>query len=525
MVAYFDRQRDIEILKDALDEAFGMEIVEVKTESGSVESYRHSGPGSFRAKLETGEIDAINVGWSHKVVNAKATMFTEPGTKFSLSHPDEKRDLTDVESVISRHRRNGGFQAENIAADKRSVFLGSYGMFVSYQSGSLRYKKFSPGIVRIFWGSTVIENGVTRPVNRTDIEDASAVILCMGQVDTAKFSYVGIIPANIDNEYGRYVTFVDDAMCKEIPPVGDKKTQAIDYRLLDTDDGTPGTICNPLSWFAAQHPDLNVPEIPIAVILGGTTDADCVFPTTDSLYKTGLVFDKKSSHILDAAENKAVGTLAVKDSELAQGKPLPRSVQGVVHCEFGREIESIASDSAGAQTADAIMRTKMIDAAAAYSVPDFFVVTEDYTLDASSGIALEVKARPLQEDRKNRSDLVAPYIRRLFEIERSYIAFKAEEDPAIIETLLECSQEWEAGKLKLPENKKEKTERINARLNAGTMDIIAAIREEENLPTDDDAIVLYEKMAARKAQYPALNFEEKQQQTKVGLLRNMKDKK
>jgi hypothetical protein len=524
MVAYLSRQRDNELLKESLDEAFGMSIVKIDTENGAVETYKRGGIGSFRDKLDTGEIDAINVGWGHKVVNAKATMFTEPGLKFALSHPEEGRDLSEVEAAISRHRKTGGFAAENFAADKMSVFLGSCGMLVSYAKKSLRYKKFTSDIIRILWGTTVVENGIKRPVNRTDIEDASAVLLRMAQIDTNKYSYIGIIPANKTHTYGRYVTFIDGLECKEIPPVDDEKTEAVDYRLLPTEEGAAGMVCNPLSWFASLHPEMDVPEIPIAVILGGTTDADSLFPVYTSMYTSSLAFDKKASHILDIAETKAVGTTAIKDSELAQGKPLPRTVNGIVHLEFGREIEDVAYDASAAQTADAILRTKMIDTAGGYSVPDFFVVTEDYTLDASSGIALEVKARPLQEDRKNRSELVAPYVRRLFEIERAYIAFKDEEDPSVIETLLECSQEWEAGALKLPENKKEKTERVNAKLNAGTIDIIAAIREENDLPSDADAIALYEKMKERKAKYPALNSEEKQaaqQQKNTGLLRGM----
>jgi hypothetical protein len=523
MVAYYTRQRDNEILKEALDEAFGMGIVDIKTESGSVETYKRGGAGSFREKLDTGEIDAINVGWGHKVVNAKATMFTEPGLKFSLVQTEEGRDLSQVEAVIARHRKTGGFQAENVAADKLSVFLGSCGMLVSYHRKSLRYKKFTPDMVRVFFGTTVYEDGVERPVNRSDIEDASAVILRMGQIDTNKYSYLGIVPANTEFPHGRYVTFIDGLQCFEIPGVNDEKTEALDYQLLPGEDGTPGVICNPLSWFASQHPDLDVPEIPISIILGGTTDADCLFPTSDSMFVTALAFDKKSSHIMDNAETKAIGTTAIKDSELAQGKPLPRTVNGVVHLEFGREIEDVSSDASAAQTADSILRTKMIDAASGYSVPDFFVVSENYTLDASSGIALEVKSRPLQEDRRNRSELTENYVRRLFAIERAYIGFKAEEAEADITTLLECSQEWEAGVLKLPENKKEKTDRINARLAAGTMDVIAAIREENDLASDADAIALYEKMSERMKDYPALNFAEKQeaQKQKVGLLRGM----
>jgi hypothetical protein len=510
---YFARQGDQSILKEAIELAYDVRITSVNagTADQRIEMYQHGGIGE---KLSRGEIDAIPMGWGHKVVAAKATLFNEPGSKFSLvMSDDEEADTSDVMEVLSQHRDKGGFKRVVNAADCVSVSTGSCGVFVHYRRGSLRYQKLVPGMIRAYWGDSIIEDGRERPVDQTDIEDASLVLLRLGHVDAIgnEFSYIGIIPSCDEYPYGRYVTFTDQLYINEIPKIGTEGV--IDYVIESEDEGAPGIVANPLSWYAVTHPEEDVPEIPIAVIMGGTTEADCLMPTTDTLFRQSLIFDKKSSHILNKVEEKAVGTLAISRTPEANGMPLPMSLTGAVTLQQGQSIEDIAHDASACEIAHAILRADKIDAAAAYSVPDFMVVSEDHTLDASSGRALDIKARPLKKDRESRIELNRPFVQRIFEIERSYLAFKGEEDESIVDMLMRCSQRWEAGELTLPQNKKENAERIIALGKEGIMDPIAQIREYYQLPSDEDAMDLYEVMAERRRAFPPLNQAEQDAET------------
>lgn len=526
MLSFFGRQGDFRILKDAIKDAYSIGIGKVTVGENQVDTFRR---GNFSDMVEGGEIDALNVGWGIRVVRAKATLFTEPGLNFSLVHKDDAstpkkdrkkdntKDVSPANEVLKRHRDAGQFDSVNIAVDKTAVSVGSCLNLVTYSRGSLRYKRITPNKVRFVFMESIIEDGAQRPVDMADIEDASAVIIRVGQVDTNKYSYIGIIGSNYQYPLGRYVTFTSDIVCKTIPAPG--TDGAVDYQLLDGEDGKPGTICNPLSYYAATNPEMDIPEYPLAILKGGVTDSDALLPIYDTLYQQSLIFDKKSSHILDKADEKAAGTLAIKETHEAAGKPLPRCLTGKVHLQVGQEIEDIAHDASACTDADAILRTKMIDAASSYAVPDFMVVSEDYTVDAASGIALEVKAKPLEKDRSDRVKENRPYVKRLFAIERAYLGFKNQEDESVIKLLNECIQEWEPGKLVLPENKKEKTERINARMEAGTLDVIGAIRIEENFSSDEEAIQYYETMKERAEKYPKLNQDSEPEQ--VGLLRGM----
>jgi hypothetical protein len=158
---------------------------------------------------------------------------------------------------------------------------------------------------------------------------------------------------------------------------------------------------------------------------------------------------------------------------------------------------------------------EMIDAAAGYGVPDFMVASEDHTLDASSGIALQVKTRPLVKERARREDINATQVSKIFEIEKAllHLFYESAETSA----LLPLTMAWTAGPLELPENKKEKADRILALKKDGILDEIAAIREYYGFATIDEAVDEYNRMKERRVKYPPLV---QPKQTQAGLFRN-----
>jgi hypothetical protein len=147
----------------------------------------------------------------------------------------------------------------------------------------------------------------------------------------------------------------------------------------------------------------------------------------------------------------------------------------------------------------------MVDAAAGFSVPDYMVVSEDHTLDASSGIALEVKTRSLIQDRNNRIDENIRSINKIFRIEQIYIELFSKAEQSTIDLLSECHQVWDAGEFNLPENKKELVDGISVLMGLGLMDTVEGIRKWYQLPNDVEAKAFYEKMKERAEEFPPLN--------------------
>jgi len=502
IASYYSRQTDKDTVQTAMIQAYAIGIGSVQAGETTVETYVHKG---FSEEVYSGAIDAITMGWGHKVANAKATLFTEPGSKFSLVH-DTIDDVKDVEAMLWKHRNKGGYKTSIISCDKSSVYIGSSSVLTFTRDGSLHYRKVQPGQVRAIFGEWVDEtddNGTTlrRPVNQSNIEDASIVMIRLGAASIHEYSWLAIIPRTESEKYpyGRYVYFTANADAATIPDPGEDGVY--DFEM-------DGQIMNPLSWYADQHPDQNVQEIPLAIMDGGTTDVDNLFPICETIYNMSVSFDKKTSHISDKADDKAAGLKVFTQSNESQGQPAPRSASGTVILFPGQGIEDKGNDASACKTAHEILHDDKIEAAAAFSVPDFMVSSEDYTVEASSGVALAIKAKPLAQDRENRAGLNAPFVNRLFEIEKAYIAFIDEDDEALINVLVECVQLWDPGTLHLPENKKENAERVSMLVERGMIDTIQGIKELYQLQSDAEAIDFYDKMAERKKEYPPLLLEE-----------------
>lgn len=512
LASYFSRKTDKDTVQSAIITAYGTSIGEVKAGDATVETYVN---GQFSQEVYSGAIDAITMGWGHKVTEAKATLFTESGSKFSLVH-DTKEDVKDVEDALHRNREKGGYETSLAAADRSSVFIGSCGLMVTYFDGSLQYRKINPGQIRTYYGDYILffdketKSYRKRPVNTSNIEEASVVMVRLSQISNEKYVWLAIIPRSESPQYpdGRYVTFIDAASFTEIPDPG--KKDVYDYTI----DGSPA---NPLSWYANQHSEQDVPEIPISIFVGGTTDDDALLPTCDTLYNLSVSFDKKTSHISDKVDDKAAGTKVFKQTNQGTGKSLPLSTVGNVVLHEGQEIEEVGVDAGPCEIAHNILLDDKVEAAAAFSVPDFMVSSEDHTLDASSGVALAIKAKPLKKDREQRAKLNSGAVDRLFDIEKFYIAYKGEEDESLVNVLVECTQTWDPGKLQLPQNTKELVEEISVAMKDGYMDTIEAIRKYYQFPSDQEAMEFHKKMEERKKEFPPLVQEEKK--AGVGFLR------
>jgi hypothetical protein len=508
MVSYFNRQTDHDQIKTAIKQRYGQSIKRSKDPNSNktVETYVK---GDFGEQVDAGLIEAIAIGFGNKVVNAKATLFTEKGQTFSLVHPEESRNTEEADKLLLANRKVGGFRTEMTRCDKKSVQTGSCAILMSFHRNHMTYQTLTADVFTAYFNDFITEDGQQRSVDTTDLEDASLILIRLHQVDVETWNYLAIFGRSDIYPSGRYVEFQGAQEVTQVP--GPYEDGANEFEI-------DGVMCNPLSHFANQpeNADLYLPEYPIAIIKGGTTDAEVLMPTTESLYVDSKEFDTAASHTLGASQIASRGTNAVTRTEQGMGKSLPKSLHGDVAFESGIEFKHHQLNSVAAKDALLVLKDLMIELASGYAVPDYMVTSEDHAIEASSGVALQVKTRPLKKDRENRIEINAIAVERVFTIEKSLIKMFSTAPESDKQTLFECVQTWEAGELKLPENKKEAAERIISLMNKGILDTIAGIREYYQLSTDAEAIEIYETMQERKGKYDSL-IDEPEPKKNLGL--------
>lgn len=510
ITSYFDRREAHALIRQGINNRYA---VGIKTEqdpakkTGTYEVYTKQG---IKTQVDAGIIEAIDLGLGFKIVNALATLTTEQGQKFSLQVPgNDKADVKPAEELLNRHRTAGGFKGIIKKTDKKSIQVGSCACYVSFVGKSLKYQAVTRGSLKAFFGSRVIEDGIERAVDCTELEDASVVVLRLDKVEFDQYNYIAFYGASDLYHEGRQVFYTASSIDWTPPPRG--AAGVIEYEI----EGKP---CNPLTYLANRNPERDIPEYPFAIIHSGLTDDTHVMPFSQTLYDDSIEFDIAASHELSASQKAAAGLIVIERNEQAMGLPLPKCVDGVVALAPGEKMHIEQRDSAALTESLAAVEKLAIHTAAGWGVPDYMVISQDHTLDASSGVALQVKTRPLAQMHVDRVELNQHGIRKIFEIEKALIElFDGRADAAAVALLVQCDQDWQAGELRLPENRKEVVERIQSLTKLGLMDTITAIREYYQLPTDEDAIEFYEKMNQRKDQYQPLNFEQLQQEKQAQL--------
>lgn len=506
MLSYFERETDHSRIRQAIKDRFGIGIAEQTDETNPENPYKLYVRKDFTTQVDGGLIEAISIGWGHKIINALATLFTEAGQRFELVSENEKADLSAELEFIDGIRDAGGFYSALVDADRMAIECGSSAIFPSYKNGGIEYQVLSPSDVRVYWPNSIIEGDTRRSPDYNNIEDAYAITIRLSQLDMEKYVYLAIFGRSEDYPNGRWVEYLASTQDTELPNVGAGDTN--EYMI----NGEPA---NPHSYFSNNDgSDLYVPEYPLAIIKGISNPRNTPFPISTSLFDDSLEFDLAASHIAGKASAAAAGLTVVSVDEMGTSVPLPSTLEGATTALPGHTIEHISKNASDVLTAYKTLKMEMIDAASGHGVPDFMVASEDHTMDASSGIALMVKTRPLVKERARREQVVKGEMARLFEMEKALLFMFSDEPMA--GTLLPLTMQWFAGALELPENKKEKAERIISLLDKGVMDTIAAIREYYNFASDTDAIEMYERMRERAAKYPSLA---PQQQKQVGLFR------
>ncbi len=523
-VDYFNRVDDREQIRTSVKKLYGQGIRKEKDPNkakGSLEVYTKEG---FTTQVNNEMVETLSVGFGNKIVAAHATLFTEKGNKYTLVHDTEGKDVEPAEALLKKNRVNGGHKTTMARADKLSIEVGSSLVLQTFKNLHVDYQHLKPNQLRPFFNSVIEEDGKTRATNQEDLEDATYIVIQLGQIDVDLYNYLAIFGTSGDYPNGRWVSYQAKNTI-EVPPVG--SADAIEFEMRDS-EGNPlldsegkglGPV-NPLSWYANEHPDEDWPEYPVTVIYSSLTESGTVAPVSNALHETCLEFSRAASHILSKSQEGAAGTRAVTNDFEAAAMPLPETTTGNVSLQAGQSIENIPHDSASITVAIDTFEKLSIHTGAGWMVPDYMVISADHTLDASSGVALDVKTRPLKKFREFRVDDNTAGVLKIFRVDQVLIALFSDAEDSDVDLLLECTETWDAGVLVMPVNKKEEMERLALARKDGVIDSIAEIREYHQFSSDAEAIEEYEKMAERAKEYPPLN--QPDEKPKLGLLRGQK---
>lgn len=507
ILGYFGRTTDRSQIRSAVLKRYFTGIKKTKSDSGTeIETYSKE---HGKEQMDAGMIETVSIGFGHNVSNAMSTMFTEPGQSFTLVS-EAGADVAKASEFLTDFRETSQYLDGLVQANREGVQMGSSALWLQFVENRMKYRTVDPGKIKVCFHPALLSGGTgdknLRPVNYQEIEDATCVIVETGTVDANTKSYVAYFARSFENPYGRYVTYTSGGDGKDVPAPGTDGTY--DWKIPNTN-----IIANPLSWYAAQNLERNIPEYPLVIFYGGHVRRDRLFPLSLSLLEEALEADVAASHIRSTSQDHARGTLAVERVHEAMTHPLPRNLRGDVALMPGQKITAPSGDASAGDIAWKLLKESNIAAAQGFGVPDFYVSSEDHTLEASSGVALKVRATPLEKFRNEQVTINRPSVDKVFEIEKAFLDLYL--DTPEVTQLVACTQQWDPGPLDYPEDEGLIVENVIKLVDQGIYDTIEAIQTIYQLPSEADAIDKYEALKKRGEQYPPLNKGALEQETET----------
>ncbi|MCP4677711.1 MAG: hypothetical protein GY854_19780 [Deltaproteobacteria bacterium] len=501
---YLSRYNDDEQVMDAIADRWstGLRV----TGDGTKGGYEEYSKVADKTVLENDEW--ITTGLGRRIVTTIANLFTSETGYWDWVTGDETTE--DVQSVIEGHRIAGGCYNEIANADFCSVAVGVGPMMIDWRGGAdtghLKYRAFSPSCIRAVFPDEVIDNGVARGVDYTDIEDASMVSIQLasgtstGTTASDKQQYLAIFGRSDRPGYenGRHVVY-ESQRWDDVPDPGKGGTDW-DYPIGS------GNIANPLT-IAGTLSDEYVPEYPLITLRGGyDVTTDKLFPVTTSFFRNCLEIDTELSRIAHCAVLAARGTNWIKDPASAG---LPSSLEGDVALKIDQEIGNTGQPANNSQIAFDVIKGMSVMLSEGMNVPGYQVVSGTGSMMPEAGIALMIKTQPLIDHRNRRTKLNKSEVEKLWQIEKGLHRVYTGQPLAGPDV----TQVWVSGRHALPEDETAKLTRITIALEKGLMDMPTAIMELRNLPHLRAAKAYLDEMKERNAEYA--DMMPKQQRTGI----------
>lgn len=516
VISYYNRKTNMAAIKAAMKARFGTAIVRESDKRDlsdtivsawkGVEYYIRS---EVSDAIDLGHVEKVDTGIGIRIVQTLANLLNQPDQYWLYTDPEDEdnQQIEDVQALIAKVRERGGYNTVSIEMDLCSCMVESAILHMYYSGRELQYDLVIPSNIWLKYGRNLeieYDDGTTDTawVNTTKIEDASAVIIQTG-ADGGDFDgspdenqYLAYVGACRGQEEGRFVVY----RAREpwpIPDIGD--TDAI---IKEHD--VNGTICNPLTYMRHHGTDGNgankelvTTEYPIMLWRGGhQMISDDRIPITTSLYENSVELEIGWSRVLRAALNGARGRDLIT---LAEGHTkVPASLEAPVMVE-GDTLEQIGWPASNAKDATDVMQIITAQTAGGHHVPGYVVLDQIGGVSPSSGVALAIQTQPLIGFRNYRRRLNEQAMARQFDIERAMLVMEYPEAAAVLTP--DVVQNWDPGTWRPPTTDAEESQAINASLDNGTMDIVAAVRQKHRLATDEEAEALIAMWRERDPQY------------------------
>lgn len=441
------------------------------------------------AKIDT-IVEAVNTGTASRLIKAIASLANAEDQSWRLIDPDEN-DVEDAERLLQLVRERGGFQTALESLDVSASTLETSFMHIRAKGYEIQYDVVTPDYIWFVFGGDVTsyidwdgKDPINRPTDRSDINDASAVIIQVGSDSNSK-TFLAYVGGTEDMPDGRMVTFSGQKPWP-IPKVNEKSVLE-EYRVGETE-------CNPLT-FMMNHGDENQKQLvkseyPIVKWRGGHRNIDTgETPITTSIYEDAIEIELAWSLLLRYSTQSARGIDVFTHGP--NGQALPKSLEVVVLQE-GQTYNKIWGGSGEVQAYLMVVKTLVEQIAAGRSVPAFLVSTGSEATPAS-GISLAIQSQPLIQFRAKRYELNKPNAAAIFDIERALISyiFGSEGTDLMSPSIV---QKWDCGTWTPPQDERERVATIIEARDGGLVDNVGAQRIYGGHSNDAEAISMIETM-------------------------------
>ena len=373
-----------------------------KAEDGSV--YNADPVEAMRAAVDAGMFEIISTGILRKIVVNTANLTNE--TDFDYID-DAGNELDEFKTDMIEVREAGNFKNVIQSLDQLSVACGSAVLFVQVLGSKFSYRVISPENVYITYADNIEDSDSIRAVDNKSINDATSVIIKLDKMSANESSYVAFYGRSNAYPRGRMVRYVSNSW-KDVPAVN--SDNAIEHY------DRAGEIGNPFTILQDDAKDYTLPEYPIAVWYGGSSEINEILPVNSELYESALEIDLANSRVLLASLKSATG-MVVFSRELGASPVVPDNLgEGVSILGAGQSLNVLSVPAVNSDVAGKLVADNMAMLAEANGLPSYKLAMSKMT-QVPSGVALEELDRPAQQTRQRRADINRHSMNRIFEIE------------------------------------------------------------------------------------------------------------
>ena len=516
---YFDRLNDSAQIQAKAIDRFATGIVKTGGggENSTTSGYEQYRKGKTAKAVETGKYETVSTGIGSQIASETASLFTSPGLNWQFRSGTGEDSEQDEEATrnIAVIRRWGGFESKITALDFGSVCLLTTLMHIGWKGDRIFYDILIPDTVFLCWGDMITEEityndtteSVTRRVDKTDIEDASAVILCTGQADDREGntlnSYLAYVGSSVEYPDGRMVSYLADKGLP-LPKVGSSN-------IINEHARDGSSVANPLTYLRnngkGKTEGFGDSEYPIVIFSGGSAQINAdgqLMPISTELHKTCIEIELSYGNAMRYGSGSARGKNVITQEQGTSGA-LPENLDDIA-LSPGQSYQILGRDGKNSVDYMSVLKDTVNAAAAAYGVPGF--ILSGVGIAPASGVSLAIQLAPMRKYRDRRIKINRPAVQRIFEIEKSLLA---EQYPSYPPIPADTVQLWDPGAMEIPQTLEERIASAKAGEDGFYFDHIQALMIVHNLATREEAIALDRQYSAEDSGYESTYIDPEEQ--------------